>query len=204
MRCESIQEQAKVYQRFGQLSLILLILCSSCGSDYAPKPHGFFRIKLPEKKYQAYHDSGCPFRFSFPVYAKIEKDKSPNAQPCWFDLVFPSFNARLHLSYYRITSPHIFNELVEDAHTFAFKHTVKASAIDEAVINLRKSNMHGVLYAIAGNTASSTQFYLTDSTKHYLRGALYFYEKPRMDSIQPVLDFINQDIRYMIKTAKWK
>ncbi len=65
----------------------------------------------------------------------------------------------------------------------------KPTAIDEGVIAYPERNIYGTYYSIDGNTASSIQFFLTDSTKNYLRGALYFNEQPRQDSIQPVLDF---------------
>ncbi len=127
-----------------------------------------------------------------------------DAKPCWLDIAYPEFNGRIHLSYQAVSSRQQFNRLVEDARTFAFKHTVKATAIDEGVISYPESNVYGVYYSIDGNTASSVQFFLTDSTKNYLRGALYFNEQPRLDSIQPVLDFVKKDIDVMIKSFKWK
>lgn len=183
--------------------VLLLGLFSSCGNDYAPKPRGYFRIKFPEKKYQSFNGT-CPFRFDYPNYATIEADTSTSARPCWMDVVFPLYNARIHLSYYPISTRKVFNELVEDARTFAFKHTVKATAIDESIIAFPEERVYGILYSIEGNSASSVQFFVTDSAKNYVRGALYFHEKPRLDSIQPVLDFLKQDIRVMIKSIKWR
>lgn len=184
------------------LSLTLLFL-ASCSSDYSPKPRGYFKIDLPEKKYQSYSGE-CPYSFDYPVYAHVQPDSSRNALPCWLDVTYPQFNGRIHLSYQTISSEQQFNQLVEDARTFAFKHTVKATAIDEGMISYPEKKVYGIYYTIEGNTASSVQFFLTDSTKNYLRGALYFNEQPRLDSIQPVLDFIKKDIDLMIKTFKWK
>ena len=186
------------------LFLVGTTLLFSCQNhEFSPKPRGFFRIVFPEKKYRAYAGN-CPFTFSYPVYANIEPDKNKNAQPCWFNLDFPQFKGTLHLSYMPVTSKKIFNELVEDAHTFAFKHSVKATAIDEGTIAYPDRKMYGIYYRIDGNAASAVQFYLTDSTKNYLRGALYFNEAPRQDSIKPVLDFVKQDIDVMIKSIRWK
>jgi gliding motility-associated lipoprotein GldD len=178
-------------------------LISACGSDYSPKPRGYFKIALPEKKYQNY-TSDCPFSFEFPLYASVLLDKNRNAKPCWIDVFYPQFNGRVHLSYQTFNDKKQFDALVEDARTFAFKHTVKATAIDEALISYPEKKVYGIYYSIDGNTASSVQFYLTDSTKNYLRGALYFNEQPRLDSIQPVLDFLKKDIDHMIKTFKWQ
>ncbi|MGB4776056.1 MAG: gliding motility lipoprotein GldD [Daejeonella sp.] len=181
----------------------VIFFFSSCGSDYSPKPRGYFRIELPEKVYQTYN-SNCPYSFNYPVYAKVLPDEEKNAKLCWLNVSYPQFNGSIHLSYQQITSQKVFDQLVEDARTFAFKHTVKATAIDERVISYPDKKVYGIYYSIDGNTASSVQFYLTDSTKNYLRGALYFNEQPRLDSIQPVLDFIKKDIEVMIRTFKWK
>lgn len=183
-------------------SFLLLQACSQ-NSEYAPKPRGYFRLEFPKKEYQLF-DSNPYYSFEYPRYAKMYLDSADGNRPNWYNLTFPAFNARLHISYYPITSQKKFNELVEDSRKLAFKHTVKATGIDEGLIEAKAHNVYGVFYTIDGNTASSTQFFLTDSTKNFLRAALYFNEKPQPDSIQPVVDFIKTDIDKMIKTMHWK
>lgn len=180
----------------------MLLSCHG-GGDYSPKPRGYFRIEFPEKAYQQY-TQGCPFTFIYPKYAVIEPDRSPGAKPCWINVQFPQFNGTLHLSYDDITSKKMFDELSEDAHKLAFKHTVKATSIDEGVIHYANQKVYGIYYTIDGNAASSIQFYLTDSAKHYIRGALYFNTEPRLDSIQPVLTFVKKDVDTLIKSFRWK
>lgn len=183
----------------------LVILISGCfsGGDYTPKPRGYFKIDFPEKKYQFYQ-SDCNYTFEYPVYASVFPDSSKGAQSCWLNVSYPQFNGRLHLSYHPVASRKVLDELVEDSRSFAFKHTVKATAIDEGHISYPANKVYGTYYAIKGNTASAIQFFLTDSAKNYLRGALYFNEEPRQDSIQPVLEFISKDIDVMIKSLRWK
>ena len=182
-----------------------LLLFTSCSGnhDYSPKPRGYFRIDFPKKEYQTY-EGGCPFTFEYPKYAVIEPDKAPKAKPCWLNMQFPQFNGTLHLSYEHILSKEEFNELIEDAHKLSFKHTVKASSIDQGSIRYPDRKIYGIYYTIEGNAASSVQFYLTDSTRNYIRGALYFNTEPRLDSIQPVLSFVKKDVDMMIKSLKWK
>lgn len=191
----------------GKACLILfcfaLILSACGGNDYAPKPRGYHRIEFPAKSYQQYQGD-CPYTFDYPGYGNIVPDRSKDARPCWFDITFPHFNGRIHLSYQPVTSKKVFNQLVEDARSLAFGHTVKATAIDESFISYPEKKVYGILYSIDGNTASSVQFFLTDSTKNYVRGALYFREQPRLDSIQPVLDFLKKDINVFIKSFEWK
>ncbi|MFD2966608.1 gliding motility lipoprotein GldD [Sphingobacterium bambusae] len=181
--------------------VFLLFACHS--ADYTPKPRGFYRIDLPEKDYKQ-ATTGCPFLFEQPTYTTLNTDLSDDAHPCWKNLDFPQFNARLHMSYFAINSKAPLAQLTEDARTFAFKHTAKATSIDQVKIHRPSQKLYGVTYLIHGNTASNLQFFVSDSSKHYLRGALYFNEKPNLDSIQPVLDFIQQDIEQLIRTFTWK
>jgi len=185
--------------------LLILIFFASCGGnhDYSPKPRGYSRIVFPKKDYQPYSEN-CPFTFVYPKYAVIEPDKTPKAKPCWLNMQFRQFNGTLHLSYEHILSKKEFNELIEDAHKLSFKHTVKATSIDEGVISYPDRKVYGIYYTIDGNAASSVQFYLTDSTRNYIRGALYFNTEPRLDSIQPVLTFVKEDVNVMIKSFRWK
>ncbi|HKG07768.1 MAG TPA: gliding motility lipoprotein GldD [Pedobacter sp.] len=187
----------------GLLSVFIVIVAACSGSDYSPKPRGYYQIELPRKSYRNF-DNGCAYSFEYPVYANMEKDRSTETGQCWYNLSFTRFNGRLHLTYYDVSSRKEYESLVEDARTFAFKHTVKANAIDQKLINYPEKKVYGIYYAIEGNTASSVQFFLTDSTKHYFRGALYFNERPQYDSIQPVINFIKKDIDKMIETFKWK
>jgi gliding motility-associated lipoprotein GldD len=187
-----------------RLLLIALLFAGCQGNhDYSPKPRGYFRIVFPKKEYQVY-DAKCPFTFLYPKYAVIEPDKSKGASDCWLNMQFPQFKGTLHMSYQPITSKKVFDELTEDARTFAFKHTVKATSIDQGLIRFPERQVYGIYYTIDGNAASSAQFFLTDSVHHYLRCALYFNTEPRLDSIQPVLDFVKKDMNVMINSFRWK
>lgn len=183
----------------------MAVLFGAChqNHDYSPKPRGFYRIVFPKKEYRQY-DSGCPFTFLYPKYAKVVPDSSRGAQNCWLNMRFPQFKGTLHMSYQPVNDKKTFNELTEDARTFAFKHTVKATSIDQGLIRFPDRKLYGIYYTIDGNAASSAQFFLTDSSRHYLRCALYFATEPRLDSIAPVLNFVKQDMNVMINSFKWK
>jgi len=192
--------------------IVIALLLSACNNshDYTPKPRGYYRIVFPKKEYQQFAGP-YPFTFLYPKYAVIEQDKNPQTKDkklinmkYLLNMQFPQFKGTLHLSYESITSPKVFNELTEDARTFAFKHTVKATSIDQGLIRIPGNKVYGIYYTIDGNAASSAQFFLTDSTRNYIRGALYFNTEPKLDSIQPVLDFVKKDMNVMIKSFKWK
>ncbi|MCT1523640.1 gliding motility lipoprotein GldD [Sphingobacterium hotanense] len=183
--------------------IVLLAIVGCQQQDYSPKPRGFFRIDFPTKSYQE-AQTGCPFILEIPSYSQMLDDPNEDAKECWKNLYFPQFNATLHLSYFPINKSTSFQQLTEDARTFAFKHTTKATAIDQSRISIPEHEVYGIQYLIGGNTASNYQFFVSDSTEHYLRGALYFNEKPHLDSIQPVLEFIKSDIKHLIHSVKWK
>ena len=196
--------QLITYNWIRYLILITCISLASCGSDddtIAPKPRSYFRLSFPEKKYMKY-DSVCPFTFEIPVYSKMENDHYPGAEPCWLNLNFSTFNGTLHLSYKTVNGN--IKDYLEDTYTLASKHQIKASGIEEQLISNDTAKVYGLIYDIEGNAASSVQFFLTDSTKHFIRGALYFNAVPNTDSISPVVNFIKKDIYHLIETFKWK
>ena|SRR3990172_1018001 len=188
---------------FCLLSLFVYLALGSCGSDNeaTPRPPGYFRIDLPKKEYQKF-DESCPFRFMYPVYSKVEPDKSTNAEPCWMNINYERFNATLYLSYKTIINN--LDSMLEQSRTLAIQHQQKANAMRESPVMNDSAKVYGLIYEFGGNTASSIQFYLTDSTKNFVRGALYFYARPNSDSLAPVYNFLKEDIYKMIESFEWR
>lgn len=184
------------------LSLLTIPTLISCGDDaFTPKPSGYFRIDLPEKEYQVL-EKDCPFQFEIPTYSITKQNINNPDKPCWFDIVFEDLNASIYLSYKSVDNN--LNKYFEESRMLAFKHTVKAFDIEQQIISYPEKNVYGLVYSIEGNAASAYQFHLTDSNKHFLRGSLYFNNIPNQDSIQPVLDFVKEDITHMFDTFEWK
>lgn len=188
--------------KFLVLVIPALILFSCGNDDYIPKPRGFFRINFPERKYQVY-ESNCPYTFEYPTYARIVPDQDVLAEPCWINIEFPAFRGILHLSYKPVHN-NVF-QYFEDAHNFVSKHIPKADNIVPLDYIDDSSRVWGRIYEIEGSGVASTyQFCVTDSTQHFLRGALYFNAVPNNDSLAPVLDFIHVDIEHLVSTIRWK
>ena len=180
----------------------LVILAASCNNDYYPKPRGYFRIDLPEKSYVVF-DSALPYKFEVPVYARMIPDTDPHAEPYWINIWFPQFKGTLHLSYKKINGN--LTNYLEDTRTMVMKHIPKASSIDDKAYENPEKKVYGLTYTISGVAAASPyQFYLTDSTRHFVRGALYFNTVPNNDSLAPVIDFLKEDINHLIETFEWK
>jgi gliding motility-associated lipoprotein GldD len=184
------------------LMALLALTVVSCSGDYVPKPSGYFRIDLPEKKYQLL-DSIFPFSFEYPVYSRIIHDPQALSEPYWINVDFPGFRGRIHLTYRKIENN--LAKYLEDSRTMAMKHMSKSTGISEQVINNPANKIYGLVYTISGSSAASTyQFYLTDSTRNFVRGALYFSVLPNNDSLAPVIGFVQEDIRHLVETFRWK
>lgn len=180
------------------LLFVLLVFLEGC-TDYTPRPRGYFRIELKKKEY-AVSQIQAPYQFEYPEnIAKIVPHKGGDY---WIDIVYPGYNAKIYCSYKAIHNN--FYEISEDSRAFVYKHAIKADAITQQPFENKNLNMYGILYEIKGNTASSVQFILTDSTKHFFRGALYFNNRPNKDSIAPVVSYIKEDIVRIMETMKWK
>ena len=80
---------------------------------------------------------------------------------------------------------------------------IKASGIEESVIKTPSGKTVAV-YELEGEVPSQFQFYLSDSTKHFLRGALYFRTATKNDSLAPVIEFIKKDIIHLLNTCQWQ
>jgi len=184
------------------LSALVFLLVFSCKNDYIPKPHGYFRISFQEKTYHKLDSVGLPYNFEIPDYSKIYPDKDRLAEPFWVNLKVKAHKAEVNISYKKVNNN--LDTLIQDAHTLAYNHSKKADAINEQIFINSKKKVYGTIFLIDGNTASSLQFYLTDSTKNFLRGALYIREIPNIDSLRPVIDFLTPDVIHLIETTEWK
>ncbi len=176
---------------------------------YTPKPRGYYKIDLPEKhEYQPFNKKGFPYSFEHPVYSTIVNDSLFFGQrpenPYWLIIDYKPTGGKVYLSYKEITPQQRLGKLVEDSYGMSYTvHSVRADVIEDFVFHFPEKKVHGIFYKVDGNAASAYQFFVTDSVQHFIRGALYFNAKPNADSLQPVNNFLREDIEHMIKTLEW-
>ena len=188
--------------------IIILLSCvailTGCGKKAQPKPYGYFRIDIPEHEYVEMTNLG-PYSIEASIYCQPDKSDNTHATEAdeWINLVYPSINAKIHLSYKRINAS-TFQQVTEESHSLAYKHTVRADAIQESYYGNDTTRVYGILYEMKGNAASPAQFYVTDSVSNFLRGSLYFNHTPNADSIAPAANYVLQDMIHMIETLKWR
>lgn len=178
---------------------VTLIFFTGCKeSQGSPKPRAYPRIEYPERKYVSYKEGSCPYTFEYPAYAEIRKKE----EECWFDIFMPVFDARIHCSYLQVKNHENYDELVHDAFVIAAKINERANFMQESRIK-NEHGTTGLLLNFTGPAASPVHFFLTDTTNHFFKAALYFDSKVRPDSLSPIVDFIKVDIDRMIATFTW-
>lgn len=185
---------------------LLMLSGVACNSVYTPKPRGYFRIDLPKHEYQAFNPADFPYSFEYPVYGKIIRDTSffgdKPENPYWINVDFPRFHARIYISYKKVEGNN-FARLREDAYKMTYKNTYKATSIEDSIIST-PLGVHGIFFHVGGNAATANQFFVSDSVKHFLRGALYFDTTPNEDSLSIVNQFLQKDMNHIINTLQWK
>lgn len=189
---------------FCAITLCLLVCaCSSGTADYIPKPKGYPRLDLPEQSYQTLKEDH-PYSFEYATSAIIKPDTFTDAEPHWIFIDYPSLHATIQLTYKPVlNNPKRLMGFINDAYKLTGKHQIKASAIQERVIKT-KTGKTAVILDISGDVPSYTQFFSTDTTTHYLRGAMYFTVADKQDSLQPAIDFLRKDILHLLNTLQWK
>jgi len=184
--------------------VLLLLACNEAG---VPKPRGYFKIELPEKSYRVFDEPGYPYTFEYPSYGSVVKDSTffddKPENPWWVNVDFPGFRAKIYISYKPVNGTNKLELLVRDAFEMTSKHSVKATSIDEIPVK-GGPGVQGFIFDVGGNAATGKQFFVTDSSRHFLRGALYFDATPNYDSIQPVEQFLYKDMQRLIETLRWR
>ena len=179
----------------------ILFSVLSCAKTAVPRPYGYFRVDMPPHAYRMVDTLNLPYRFDLPLHAKLISRDSKDGK-FWVDVYYPNLNASVYCSYKPVKGNLI--DLLEDARRIVYKHSIRADGIAEKVYDHNEKNVHGILYDLKGNTASNVQFVLTDSAKHFFRGALYFDNVPNKDSIAPMSEYIREDIIHLMESFEWK
>lgn len=185
------------------VGIFFMVAVASCQQDYLPKPLGYNRLVLPQPAYRSLPDT-LPYVFEFSQHAKLLADTSWIRERFWIELYYPQLKANIHVTYKKIeNNEQLLKEFMNDAYVLTAKHQIKAYAIDEVIIKNPKGQT-AVVAELEGEVPSQMQFTITDSTKNFLRGALYFNTKVNNDSLQPAIEYMKKDIMHLINTFDWK
>ena len=176
--------------------LLLLVFANSCKNDVLPKPASQLRLDYPVAKYASFSNH-CPFEFEINENAIIKEDKN-----CGFSIHYPKMKATIYLTYKTVDNN--LNDLLRDAQKLTYEHVIKADDILEQPYVNNDKKVYGMFYRVDGNAATNSLFYATDSIKHFVTGSVYFYAKPKFDSIMPAASYVKNDMQRLLETIKWK
>ncbi|MEN1786130.1 MAG: gliding motility lipoprotein GldD [Bacteroidota bacterium] len=182
-----------------KLSFVLflgILLTYSCNETYLPKPKAMLRLEFPEAGYNRYTED-CPYSFDKNDNALVQSKKD-----CSFVLNYPGIKGSVYITYKTIQND--LTTLLTDAQKLSYEHVVKADNIIEQPFINSQDGVYGMFYEVTGNAASQSQFYVTDSTQHFVTGSLYFYAKPNYDSIYPSAIYLQKDIRRIMESLQWE
>lgn len=188
---------------------VLILFCVgialvSCEDSFTPKPRGFNRIDLPPQEYHVLDTAVLPYSFEYSSSAKIYPDTTGYFEKHWIDIQYPYFGANIQITYYPLKKNRdLLFELINDSYKLTAKHQVKATSIEEMMVT-NNAGHTGKIFMLEGEVPSQAQFIITDSTDHFLRGALYFRMADKNDSLAPVIAFIRRDILQLVKSTDWK
>jgi gliding motility-associated lipoprotein GldD len=167
----------------------------SCADQALPKPKAMLRLEYPPRDSELL-DTGCPYTFEYNVLAEVKK-----RQGCALNLEYPNMKGSIFITYKGVDGN--IEQLLADAQKLSYEHVVKADNISEQPFLNTAERVYGMFYEVQGNAASQAQFYVTDSTDHFVTGSLYFLARPNYDSIYPAAIYLQQDIRRIMESLKW-
>lgn len=182
---------------------LVFLSCVSCAKVSTPRPYGYYRIGLPDTSYVPFEQQypHYPYTFALSQNAQV-KPRSEEGEHYWINLYYPAFDATVHCSYKPVHNN--LRELTEDALEFVYRNTSFANAIPEREYSHPEVNVYGVLFDLEGNTASSCQFFITDSIHHFFRASVYCNCSPNADSLAPVYQYLRTDVIKMVETFEWR
>lgn len=184
--------------KFNITVLIFITIFSfiACKEDATPKPSAQLRLEYKTPVYIPL-ESICDFGFDYNSESNLTIKEG-----CNLVLDYPKMKASVYISYKSINEN--IETLLRDAQKLTYEHVIKADDIIEQPFVNSKDKVFGMFYQVGGNAATNAQFYVTDSTKHFLTGSMYFYAKPNFDSIFPAAHYLKNDMQLIMETLYWK
>lgn len=195
-----------MYRKLIIAACLCALLFQACHSrnDETPKPQAYLRIDLPPHSYTLCDTAALPFTFEQSSLSQIEWKKAKAGEQ-WFTLTYPKYKGYVFLTYKNIRGPQELRAQVDTSYQFVEGHFSFSSGVDENQFVDRPHRLYGTTYHLKGqNVASTYQFWVTDSTSHFLWGALYIDCTPNNDSLSPVLTYIQEDMNHLIESVRWR
>lgn len=92
--------------------------------------------------------------------------------------------------------------LLNESKELVYRQSIRPDFIKAGNYEDPERKIYATLYNLSAESATPLQFVVTDSTRYLLRGALYFDESGKSDSIAPVIGYLSDDIIHLIESIE--
>ena len=179
----------------GYFLWIWILLFVGCQEEVIPKPKAMLRLEYPPSEYEMMETDH--FKFLKNQISELKEQKGTS-----LTLDYPTMKGSLFITYKGVDNN--IGKLLVDAQRLSIEHSSKADGILPHPFVNEKDKVYGMFFEVVGDAASQAQFYVTDSTDHFVTGSLYFYTRPNYDSIYPAATYLQNDIKKFMESIRWK
>lgn len=183
---------------------IIFIVFFGCENYFLPKESAYLRLDYPKPEYELIDNKEFPFFFEANSRLSEISDIDINLESIDFIINYNQLNAQINFQYKNVNSKEKLNAYILDLKTAIETHSMMANSVKIKDYSLKEKNIFGRIFDLSGDVASPYQFYLTDSINNIISGFVYFNIKPNYDSILPAINYIENDIIYLIESFDWK
>jgi len=175
-------------------SLLFIIALNGCQEEVLPKPKAQLRLEYPRAEYGEFNAGN--YRFQMNNFSTVVRKGNGS-----LNLDYAGMKGSIFITYKKVQDN--IGTLMTDAQKLSIEHARKADGILPHPFVNGDDKVYGTYFEVVGDAASQAQFYVTDSTQHFITGSLYFYTKPNYDSILPAASYLQNDVRKIMETIEW-
>ena len=177
----------------------LIFIFTSCNNAATPRPHGYFRIEPYPANYTTHPLGGISLQINDSAQC-CTPDRQAHDGVHWLNIQYPRYKATIYLSYIPLSDN--LDRLMKESEELVYRQNVNTEHVEAIAYEAPEEQLFATLYALSPESATPVQFIVTDSTQYLLRGALYFDIPVRPDSVAPSLQYIEDDIIYLIENIR--
>jgi gliding motility-associated lipoprotein GldD len=176
----------------------------ACENDQPiPKPPTYLRTELPDHTYRIVSND-CPYELKLADVYNYKPCVFEKSNFCMQQIDLGPLNGSLFLYYLNFPSKDSLPSIINYANDKVDEHKIKADKIDFKQFINKEKRVFGTFFELKGNVATNFQFYLTDSTNHFVRGEVLLNCRPNYDSLRPSLEYLKLDLLELLNNFKWK
>ena len=179
----------------------LFLFIFSCNeSNYLPREKGFLRLEFEKPTYDTFSNESSGLNFIYnDAYSTFEIVSDEKIV-----LGYKDIKISIVLSDVELENLSSLEESLQNFYMFLEPHRKKSNQISIKEFTSADNNRFAKVFEMRGPVASPLQFYVTDSTNHFLFGSMNIMEKSDYDSIYPSIMYVKNDIFSIIESVNWE